>query len=89
MIDEDLQKFSESRVMRTIAIGKLPIRNLPKMNAETTQKKYLQLADINAGDKTPSPLATKISPYMLKRTAEYKEILKRLNDVHNIKCKTE
>ncbi|GBN45955.1 hypothetical protein AVEN_201525-1 [Araneus ventricosus] len=48
MIDEDLQKFSESRVMRTIAIGRLPIRNLPKMNAETTQKKYLHLADIDA-----------------------------------------
>ncbi|GBL87351.1 hypothetical protein AVEN_151504-1 [Araneus ventricosus] len=31
MIGEDLQKFSESRVMRTIAIGRLPIRNLPKM----------------------------------------------------------
>ncbi|GBN68658.1 hypothetical protein AVEN_173827-1 [Araneus ventricosus] len=30
MIDEDLQKFSESRVMRTITIGRLPIRNLPK-----------------------------------------------------------
>ncbi|GBM64579.1 hypothetical protein AVEN_56552-1 [Araneus ventricosus] len=30
MIGEDLQKFSESRVMRTIAIGRLPIRNLPK-----------------------------------------------------------
>ncbi|GBM26925.1 hypothetical protein AVEN_264770-1 [Araneus ventricosus] len=30
MIDEDLQKFSESRVMRTTAIGRLPIRNLPK-----------------------------------------------------------
>ncbi|GBL85613.1 hypothetical protein AVEN_193083-1 [Araneus ventricosus] len=30
MIDEDLQKFSESRVMRTIAIGRVPIRNLPK-----------------------------------------------------------
>ncbi|GBN46359.1 hypothetical protein AVEN_86128-1 [Araneus ventricosus] len=60
-----------------------------KMNAETTQKKYLQLADIDAGEKTPSPLAAKIYPYMLKRTAEYKEILKRLNDVNNIKCKTE
>ncbi|GBM76882.1 hypothetical protein AVEN_153116-1 [Araneus ventricosus] len=30
MIGEDLQKFSESRVMRTIAIGRDPIRNLPK-----------------------------------------------------------
>ncbi|GBM26366.1 hypothetical protein AVEN_239364-1 [Araneus ventricosus] len=30
MIGEDLQKFSESRVMRTIAIGRVPIRNLPK-----------------------------------------------------------
>ncbi|GBO04175.1 hypothetical protein AVEN_138887-1 [Araneus ventricosus] len=30
MIGEDPQKFSESRVMRTIAIGRLPIRNLPK-----------------------------------------------------------
>ncbi|GBN34427.1 hypothetical protein AVEN_82306-1 [Araneus ventricosus] len=30
MIDEDLQKFSESRVTRTIAIGRVPIRNLPK-----------------------------------------------------------
>ncbi|GBM54674.1 hypothetical protein AVEN_121549-1 [Araneus ventricosus] len=29
MIGEDLQKFSESRVMRTIAIGRVPIRNLP------------------------------------------------------------
>ncbi|GBM52156.1 hypothetical protein AVEN_265629-1 [Araneus ventricosus] len=29
MIGEDLQKFSGSRVMRTIAIGRLPIRNLP------------------------------------------------------------
>ncbi|GBN24035.1 hypothetical protein AVEN_242395-1 [Araneus ventricosus] len=31
MIGEDLQKFSESRVRRTIAIGRLPIRNLPKI----------------------------------------------------------
>ncbi|GBN88764.1 hypothetical protein AVEN_258386-1, partial [Araneus ventricosus] len=31
MIGEDLQKFSDSRVMRTIAIGGLPIRNLPKI----------------------------------------------------------
>ncbi|GBN70847.1 hypothetical protein AVEN_189017-1 [Araneus ventricosus] len=30
MIGEDLQKFSGSRVMRTIAIGRLPIRNPPK-----------------------------------------------------------
>ncbi|GBO18432.1 hypothetical protein AVEN_16383-1 [Araneus ventricosus] len=30
MIGEDMQKFSESRVMRTIAIGRVPIRNLPK-----------------------------------------------------------
>ncbi|GBM09884.1 hypothetical protein AVEN_241210-1 [Araneus ventricosus] len=30
MIGEDLQKFSESRVMKTIAIGRVPIRNLPK-----------------------------------------------------------
>ncbi|GBN06640.1 hypothetical protein AVEN_264552-1 [Araneus ventricosus] len=30
MIGEDLQKFSRSRVMRTIAIGRVPIRNLPK-----------------------------------------------------------
>ncbi|GBM70137.1 hypothetical protein AVEN_151594-1 [Araneus ventricosus] len=30
MIDEDLQEFSESHVMRTIAIGRLPISNLPK-----------------------------------------------------------
>ncbi|GBN43470.1 hypothetical protein AVEN_251012-1, partial [Araneus ventricosus] len=29
MIGEDLRKFSGSRVMRTIAIGRLPIRNLP------------------------------------------------------------
>ncbi|GBM89671.1 hypothetical protein AVEN_2289-1 [Araneus ventricosus] len=28
MIGEDLQKFSGSRVMRTIAIGRVPIRNL-------------------------------------------------------------
>ena len=31
MIGEDLQKFSGSRVMRTSAIGRVPIRNLPKM----------------------------------------------------------
>ncbi|GBO16657.1 hypothetical protein AVEN_148795-1 [Araneus ventricosus] len=31
MIDEDLQKFSGSRVMRTIAIGRVPIRNLPNI----------------------------------------------------------
>ncbi|GBN90083.1 hypothetical protein AVEN_128255-1 [Araneus ventricosus] len=30
MIGEDLQKFSGSRVMRTIAIGRLPLRNLLK-----------------------------------------------------------
>ncbi|GBN98929.1 hypothetical protein AVEN_80372-1 [Araneus ventricosus] len=30
MIGEDLQKFSGSRVMRTIAIVGVPIRNLPK-----------------------------------------------------------
>ena len=30
MIGEDLQKFSGSRVMRTSAIGRVPIRNLPK-----------------------------------------------------------
>ncbi|GBO43431.1 hypothetical protein AVEN_121068-1 [Araneus ventricosus] len=34
MIDEDLQKFSESRVMRTIAIGRVPIRNLPNSPAK-------------------------------------------------------
>ncbi|GBN52663.1 Tubulointerstitial nephritis antigen-like [Araneus ventricosus] len=38
MISEDLQKFSESRVMRTIAIGRLPIRNLPKIEYEGTSQ---------------------------------------------------
>ncbi|GBN11442.1 hypothetical protein AVEN_38195-1 [Araneus ventricosus] len=40
MIDEDLQKFSESRVMRTIAIGRVPIRNLPK--TDKTQAFYIR-----------------------------------------------
>ncbi|GBN54957.1 hypothetical protein AVEN_80118-1 [Araneus ventricosus] len=31
MIGEDLQKFSGSRVMRIITIGRLPIRNLPNI----------------------------------------------------------
>ncbi|GBN10013.1 hypothetical protein AVEN_211181-1 [Araneus ventricosus] len=31
MIGEDLQKFSASRVMRTITIGRVPISNLPKI----------------------------------------------------------
>ncbi|GBN35212.1 hypothetical protein AVEN_107534-1, partial [Araneus ventricosus] len=30
MIGEDVKKFFGSRVMRTITIGRLPIRNLPK-----------------------------------------------------------
>ncbi|GBN14823.1 hypothetical protein AVEN_37134-1, partial [Araneus ventricosus] len=34
MIGEDLQKFSESRVMGTIAIGRLPTRNLPNNSSE-------------------------------------------------------
>ncbi|GBN75229.1 hypothetical protein AVEN_247835-1 [Araneus ventricosus] len=32
MIGEDMEKFSESRVMRTIAIGRVPIRNLPNLS---------------------------------------------------------
>ncbi|GBN82554.1 hypothetical protein AVEN_145226-1, partial [Araneus ventricosus] len=42
MFGEDLQKFSGSRVMRTIAIGRVPIRNLPKKGASGTYipKKY-------------------------------------------------
>ena len=45
MIGEDLQKFSGSRVMRTSAIGRVPIRNLPKrisftcINYKRTQTK--------------------------------------------------
>ena len=34
MIGEDLQKFFGSRVMRISAIGRVPIRNLPKMNSK-------------------------------------------------------
>ncbi|GBN00080.1 hypothetical protein AVEN_69854-1, partial [Araneus ventricosus] len=30
MIGDDPQKFSGSRVMRTIAIGRVPVSNLPK-----------------------------------------------------------
>ena len=34
MIGEDMQKFSGSRVMRISAIGRVPIRNLPKKRKE-------------------------------------------------------
>ena len=34
MIGEDLQKFSGTRVMRTSAIGRIPIRNLPNTASE-------------------------------------------------------
>ncbi|GBN96627.1 hypothetical protein AVEN_98908-1 [Araneus ventricosus] len=43
MIGEDLQKFSESRVMRTIAIGRVPIRNLPKIRASRCVELPLRL----------------------------------------------
>ncbi|GBL84808.1 hypothetical protein AVEN_93841-1 [Araneus ventricosus] len=49
MIGEDLQKFSGSRVMRTIAIGRVPIRNLPKMaNSENDLevKSLLRIKDV-------------------------------------------
>ncbi|KAF8785183.1 Nucleic-acid-binding protein transposon like protein [Argiope bruennichi] len=32
-------------------------------------------------------ISPKIPPIMLRRTAEYREIIKRLNTIHNIKCK--
>ncbi|GBN99423.1 Metabotropic glutamate receptor 5 [Araneus ventricosus] len=38
MIGDDLQKVSGSRVMRTITIGRLPIRNLP--NKEESRVDY-------------------------------------------------
>ncbi|GBM57256.1 hypothetical protein AVEN_58574-1 [Araneus ventricosus] len=46
MIGEDLQKFSESRVMRTIAIGRVPIRNLPKIDS-TDDRQIFQLSTKN------------------------------------------
>ncbi|GBL77569.1 hypothetical protein AVEN_41932-1 [Araneus ventricosus] len=49
MIGEDMQKFSESRVMRTIAIGRVPIRNLPKNSWRLTRLNFITshiLADV-------------------------------------------
>ncbi|GBM53911.1 hypothetical protein AVEN_64834-1 [Araneus ventricosus] len=45
MIGEDLQKFSESRVMRTIAIGILSIRNLPKNQVRATMSTQQDILD--------------------------------------------
>ncbi|GBM26756.1 hypothetical protein AVEN_175907-1 [Araneus ventricosus] len=56
MIGEDIQKFSGSRVMRTIAIGRLPIRNLPKMQFSTISEKldiHGQITPRKWRDNTP------------------------------------
>ncbi|GBL98408.1 hypothetical protein AVEN_33376-1 [Araneus ventricosus] len=45
MIGEDLQKFSGSRVTRTIAIGRHPIRNLPKIENSVYK---LELLEVNS-----------------------------------------
>ncbi|GBM54247.1 hypothetical protein AVEN_208590-1 [Araneus ventricosus] len=58
---EDLQKFSGSRVMRTIAIGRLPIRNLPKINLDTVKS----VSDVGPCAFTPvqTPTGRPCPPY--------------------------
>ncbi|GBO20579.1 hypothetical protein AVEN_111494-1 [Araneus ventricosus] len=60
MIGEDLQKFSGSRVMRTIAIGRVPIRNLPKIKRATLYSESSKLSCEGFGTSPPYPFLAKV-----------------------------
>ncbi|GBN99334.1 hypothetical protein AVEN_271192-1 [Araneus ventricosus] len=49
MIGEDLQKFSGRRVMRTIAIRRLPIRNLPNYSLQEKNRVGADVTHIQQG----------------------------------------
>ncbi|GBM89489.1 hypothetical protein AVEN_32544-1 [Araneus ventricosus] len=72
MIDEDLQKFSENRVMRTIAIGRVPIRNLPK---SATNEQIKTLCEI-----CQNVLAGNVSKAKIRQLCRYKKVIRQLAD---------
>ncbi|GBO35592.1 hypothetical protein AVEN_191415-1 [Araneus ventricosus] len=65
MIGEDLQKFSESRVMRTIAIGRVPIRNLLVM-CRSLRNEFAD-PDPQKERTDPDPQKERTDPIPIKR----------------------
>ncbi|GBN06748.1 hypothetical protein AVEN_266956-1 [Araneus ventricosus] len=63
VIGEDMQKLSGSRVMRTIAIGRVPIRNLPDINLNN-----LELSVIPCDASTHTLAAVSLLPLYSSRT---------------------
>ncbi|GBM56403.1 hypothetical protein AVEN_89194-1 [Araneus ventricosus] len=85
MIGEDLQKFSESRVMRTIAIGRVLIRNLPNRQQRKPlygEKEFTY--DVNMTNAAQIIIADKGNPGMAEKDAgDLKNLSKSKNTCGN------
>ncbi|KAF8785964.1 Nucleic-acid-binding protein transposon like protein [Argiope bruennichi] len=86
--DDEFQLFKRKRSHK--ANKEIPPNKKPAaVEPLKTQNKYDALSDLKNSDDPTTGLVNQpvIPPIMLRRTADYKEIIKRLNTVHKINCK--